>query len=141
MSTSQAVPRSALRSGALHLHLSGESCPVCDQPIPHDRFDEIKARIEARQSAKAAAITSQLQEQFAREKADAVEFARQEAAAGLDAQVARVREDERRAAETAANEKLAEAARSNQEAQKGLDRKSTRLNSSHIQKSRMPSSA
>jgi len=99
---------------------SDESCPLCDQPILHDRFDEINARIEARQSALTAEITSRLQEQFAREKADALEQARREATDELTEQIASAREEERRAAEAAANEKLAEAARISQEAQAAM---------------------
>ena len=99
---------------------SDESCPLCDQPILHDRFDEINARIEARQSALTAEITSRLQEQFAREKADALEQARREATDELTEQIASAREEERRAAEAAANEKLAEPARISQEAQAAM---------------------
>src|SRR6266542_1917307 len=112
----------ALKTGAAipHIHASSESCPVCDQPIPHDRFDEVKARIEARQSAHTAEVTSRLQQQFAHEKADALEQARREAAVTLTAQVASAREQERRMAEVAANEKIAEAARTSQEAQAAL---------------------
>jgi hypothetical protein len=110
----------AAQSAIPLIHVSGESCPLCDQPIPHDRFDEIKARIETRQSARTAEITSRLQEEFAREKADALEQARQQAAAELTMQVASAREEERRAAEAAANEKFAEAARITQKAQAAM---------------------
>lgn len=66
MSLSQSTP---LKSGASHsamshLHAAGETCPTCDQPIPHDHFDEIKERIETRQSARSAEITERLQDQF-----------------------------------------------------------------------------
>lgn len=115
------LSQSPLQTGAshsemLHIHSTSESCPVCDQPIPHDRFDEFKARIEARQSAHTAEIASRLQDQFALEKASALEQARREASATLTAQVASAREEERRTAEVAAHEKLAEAARVNEEA-------------------------
>ena len=99
---------------------TAESCPLCDQPIPHDRFDEIKARIELRQSVRMAEITSRLREQFAREKANALEQARQKAAAELNAEVASAREEERRMVETTANEKLAEAAGISQKAQAAM---------------------
>jgi hypothetical protein len=99
---------------------TGESCPLCDQPIPHDRFDEIKARIQARQLARTAEITSRLAEQFAREKANALEQAHQQAAAELTTRLASAREEERRAAEAAANEKLAEAARITQKARAAM---------------------
>lgn len=98
----------------------GDACPVCDQPIPHDRFDEIKDRIEARQAASAAEITSGLQEQFGREKASAIEQAQLEVAATLEAQVASAREEERRTAEADANEKAREVERVNNEAQSAM---------------------
>lgn len=96
-----------------HIHLVGKVCPTCDQPIPHDRFDEIKGRIEARQSERETRITSRLTEEFGRQKAEAVEQARREAAATIAAQVASAREEARRAAGAAANQKLAETERAN----------------------------
>lgn len=112
--------KAASRSTATHPDAPNELCPTCDQPIPHDRFDEIKARIDTRQSALTADITSRLQVQFLREKADAVDRARVEAAAETTAQVAAAREQERRAAEIVTNERLAEAARVSQETQAAL---------------------
>jgi hypothetical protein len=47
-----------------HIHLSAETCPVCERPIPHEE----RARIEAKDRARNAEITSRLQEQFARQK-------------------------------------------------------------------------
>ena len=111
LSQSPMLKSGATHSAMPHIHATGESCPLCDQPIPHDRFDEIKARIETRQLARTAEITSRLQEQFAREKADSLEQARREASATVTVQIASAREEERRAAETAANEELAKASR------------------------------
>ena len=68
LSRSPMLKSGATHSAMPHIHATGESCPLCDEPIPHDRFDEIKARIETRQLARTAEITSRLQEQFAREK-------------------------------------------------------------------------
>jgi hypothetical protein len=120
LSQSPVLKSGASPSALSHIHAAGETCPTCDQPIPHDRFEEIKEKIETRQSAHTAQIAARLQEQFKREKADALEQAGLEAAAALTAQVAGAREEERRAAEVAANEKLAEAARINQEAQAAM---------------------
>lgn len=119
MSLSQStVTRSAASRSVLpHIHPELESCPTCEQPIPHERFEEIKTRIETRQKVLASEITTRLQERFAREKTEALEQARQEAAATLAVQVARARDEERRTAETAANQKLVDAERANKEAQ------------------------
>src|SRR5437762_2114382 len=71
-------------SAATHLHLADEVCPLCEQPIPHDRFDEIKERIEARDQERSAEIADRLRDQFAREKAQLLEKAQQDAAAALE---------------------------------------------------------
>ena len=118
MSVSQS---SLAKPGVMHSPMSriqgaGELCPTCDQPIPHDRFDEIKERIEARQSERETQITTRLMEEFGRQKTQAVEQARQEAAATVAAQVAGAREEERQAADAAAHQKLAEAERVNNDA-------------------------
>lgn len=81
--------KSGAKQTVTHLHAAGDVCPLCDQPIPHDRFDEIKERIESQELARSAEITARLQEQFAREKTEAVEQVQQEAVAAL----ARERED------------------------------------------------
>jgi hypothetical protein len=99
-----------------HLHAVSEVCPTCDQLIPHDKFDEIKERIQARQSERETQITTRLMEEFGRQKSEAVEQARKETAATAAAQVARAREEERQAAESAANQKLAETERVNKDA-------------------------
>lgn len=107
--------------GALpHIHTTGGNCPTCDQPIPHDRFEEIQEKIQARQSAQAVQVATRLQEQFKREKADALEQANREAAATLLENVATARAEERQAADAAANQKLADAARASSEAQAAL---------------------
>lgn len=109
----QAAPNKTLPSA----YEASESCPSCDQPIPHDRFDEIKARIAARQSAQEVEIASRLADQFAHEKAEALEYERQQAATVLAAQVATARKEERQTIEANANQKLAEVERLSKEAQ------------------------
>ncbi len=59
-------------------------CPVCEQAIPHDHFDEINERIEQRQRAQASEVAAKLQEEFAREKAQALAQAQREAASLLE---------------------------------------------------------
>ena len=109
-----------MKSGAMHTvthpHAAGDVCPLCDQPIPHDRFDEIKERIESRELTRSAEITARLQEQFAREKTEAVERVRQEAAAAL----ARETEEAVARVATARNEGRQEAERANKDAQAAM---------------------
>lgn len=52
-----------------HMHSGSELCPVCDQPIPNEKLDEIRQRLEAREGEQARAITAKLQAEFARTKA------------------------------------------------------------------------
>jgi hypothetical protein len=123
-----ATPSSLLKSTtgqhtAPHFHVAGEVCPTCDQPIPHDRFDEVKARIETRQRERSAEITSRLQEQFAREKAQAVELAQRQASETLEQErlaaaekIVAARGEGRHEAEVAAQERIAAVERANEEA-------------------------
>ena len=65
-----AVSQSTIRRQAEpHVHIAGERCPWCDQPIPHEKFDEIHARIEAKERERTAAVERRLKEQVAHEKA------------------------------------------------------------------------
>ncbi len=116
VSQSSIAKPAVMHSPMSHIQGAGELCPTCDQPIPHDRFNEIKERIETRQSERETQITTRLMEEFTRQKMQAVEQVRQEAAATIAAQVASAREEERQAAEAAAREKLAEAERVNSDA-------------------------
>ncbi len=116
LSQSPALQPGPANGAMSHLHAVSEVCPTCDQLIPHDKFDEIKERIQARQSEREAQITTRLTEEFGRQKAEAVEQARKEVAATVAAQVASAREEERKTAESAAKQKLADAERINKEA-------------------------
>lgn len=75
----------------LHVHLTSERCPWCDQAIPHEKFDEIQARIQAKQRQRPEAQEKALREQLAKEKADdeakakaALEQVQKDAAAALE---------------------------------------------------------
>jgi uncharacterized protein with PIN domain len=34
-----------------YIHIAGQRCPVCDQPIPNEKAQEVHARMEARERA------------------------------------------------------------------------------------------
>lgn len=101
----------------------GDRCPWCDQSIPHERFDEIHRRIEAKERERSAEVERRLKEQVAREKAQAeakakaeIEVARKAAAATIEEakqeatrKEAAVREEGRKATEAAMAPRLAEA--------------------------------
>jgi hypothetical protein len=83
-----ASPQPALRSvEEPHIHLVGETCPVCDQPIPNEQAEAIRARIEAREQELAIAARAAAATQLATERerietaaAAAIEKARQDSA-------------------------------------------------------------
>lgn len=99
-----------------HLHLVGDVCPLCDQPIPDERLDEINGRMEAWGRDRENQVTTRLQEQFAREKAEAVAKVQADGAMALEREreettrkVAAARDEARQLAEAQAQEKLAAA--------------------------------
>src|SRR5258706_12873379 len=101
-----------------------ELCPLCEQPIPHDRFDEVKKRIESRHQENLAEITADLQTKFLHEKAEILLQAQQEATAALEQE--RIKASEREAVaraeglqtgEAAAQKLLAAAEKTNQQTQ------------------------
>ena len=59
----QSSSRQALKP---HVHVAEELCPWCDQPISHDKFEEIRRRMTAEQNQRMAALA----EQFERDKAE-----------------------------------------------------------------------
>ncbi len=80
-----------------------ERCPWCDQPIPHEKFAEVRSRIAEKERERFADRERALKEEGERARADAV---------------ARAREEERATAQAALESKLAalEAARQAAEA-------------------------
>lgn len=113
---------------AAKLSLLVEACPTCDQPIPHDRYDEIKERIQSRERKRADEITARLHEQHARDKEAALEDARKlsdtkiaealnEARKLSDAKIAEARDAARRAADVESAERIAAVQRESSEAQ------------------------
>jgi hypothetical protein len=95
-----------------HLHIHGETCPLCDQEIPPEKLEEISGKIALRQNERDRAIRVTLDQQYATERAQleaesnaALETLRQQSKAREDL----AREEARKVAEAAANEKLAAA--------------------------------
>jgi hypothetical protein len=88
-----------------------ETCPTCGQEIPPDRVEEISGKIAARERDRALAITAQVEQRYAAEKAQAdakakadLEQERQQGAA----REARAREEARADAEKLVREKQLE---------------------------------
>ncbi|MCZ6848970.1 MAG: DUF2130 domain-containing protein, partial [Alphaproteobacteria bacterium] len=130
-----AVPQSTIRQQAEpHVHIVGKRCPWCDQPIPHEKFDEIHARIEAKERERSAAVERRLKKQVAHEKAQVeakakteIEQAREKAAAAVAkakkeaaAKEAAARADAKKTAEAQMAPKIAEAERAKMAAEQQL---------------------
>ncbi|UPT88001.1 DUF2130 domain-containing protein [Bradyrhizobium barranii subsp. apii] len=98
---------------AAKLAMRAEACPTCDQPIPQDRYDEIKERIQSRERKRTDEITARLHEQHARDKETALEEARKLS----DAKIAEARDAARRAADVENAERIAAVQRESSEAQ------------------------
>lgn len=118
----------------LQLHLAGEFCPYCEQPIPNEKAEQVRARTEAKERELSESVTARLTQKFALEKAQMetsakalVDRARNEAAAALDkvkseiaSREAVAREDGKKAAEAMLQERLAEQERTSEMQVAGL---------------------
>src|SRR5262249_26056098 len=77
--------------GRPHLHLSGERCPYCEQSIPNEKAELVRARVLARERELSESIAAGLAQKFAGEKAQIeataralVEQVRRESAAAFE---------------------------------------------------------
>ena len=94
-----------------HVHAADEVCPWCDQPISHDKFEDIRRRMTAEQNERLAALAEQHEQEKAaaeRRAKAALEQARAEAAAAAEQRIAAARGEALRAAEAAAQAKFGE---------------------------------
>jgi hypothetical protein len=64
-----ASPTPLRRQPAAHPHALPYQCPYCDQPIPVERADEVRHRIEARECGQAEKVSAEIRQGLAREKA------------------------------------------------------------------------
>ena len=96
-----------------HSHIDGEICPTCEQVIPNDRLDHVKARhaehqheVESRYALRAKAEQDQLREQLRQEQREALAKMQQESKKREDA----ARADAHQAATVAMEAKVSAAA-------------------------------
>lgn len=54
-----------------HVHVAGEVCPWCEQPIPEDQSEKIRAHIKKREERQKAEQETRLRQEFERKEADA----------------------------------------------------------------------
>ena len=65
-----AQPQPSLRSAPnQHVHAAGAFCPVCDQPIPNEKAEQVRARLEEKERELSDAVALRMKEQFAQERA------------------------------------------------------------------------
>lgn len=121
-----------------------DRCPWCEQAIPHDKFDEIHARITANERQRTAKFERGLREQLARERAKveadakaAVAAAQKEGATALAdlqklaaANELRARQEGTKAAAAAASKKMMELEQAKTRAEQLL--KDTRSNNDKV---------
>lgn len=88
------TPHSSILSTQPAVKPPGDRCPWCGQPVSHEQFEAITARIAAQERERAAQLERKLREQLAAEKTRIEVAAR--------AQVAQVQSDARAAATAAA---------------------------------------
>lgn len=104
-----------------HLHPVGDVCPTCDQPVPHERAEEIARRLEEQEKRQAAQLTAKLQKRFDLQLTEAAEQARLE----TDEKVGSARLEAKAAAELAAQAQIDAATAAGQAAQEALRAKIT----------------
>jgi hypothetical protein len=65
-----ATPQPAFRASAAadHRHATDETCPYCEQPIPNDRAEEIRARFAFKQKQDEAAMKLRVEQEVASAK-------------------------------------------------------------------------
>jgi hypothetical protein len=115
-------PQPALRHSREHfVHVIGGLCPICDQPIPNEKAEEARRRIEARDKALSETAKAEAARQFAAEKAridaanrELIDRVRKESAdafakvtSEMEVRVASARDEARKAAETASQVRIA----------------------------------
>src|ERR1700683_3261789 len=111
---SQSSHTSAFSGPPSHLDFNDKSCPTCGQEIPPDKLEEIGGRIAAREREQTVAISSQLEKQYALEKARAETKAKADLESERQQSVireARARDEAQKAADKLISEKVAEAER------------------------------
>ena len=107
MSVAQPLPASAVKP---HLHLQGEECPWCEQPIPNEKLEEVSRRIaakerqrqlevDARMRAEIDAVRKRGQAALEAAKTEALAQGRKEAEAELRASLNEATEAVRQAVE------------------------------------------
>jgi hypothetical protein len=103
-------------------HLSEPHCPVCEQPIPSERADQVRARIATRERQVSELVAAGMMEKFAAEREqmqasarDMMEQVKQDGAAALEfvrqdalRREAAAREEGTKAAQAAAEEFIAQ---------------------------------
>jgi hypothetical protein len=103
-----------------HQHAANETCPFCEQPIPNDRAEEIRARFAFKQKQDEAALKARYDQQVATARAEMEAGKKAEIdklKADALAQANAAREQGKQAAEAEAQQRLA-AALAAQEADK-----------------------
>jgi hypothetical protein len=90
---------------------AGEHCPWCEQPITHDKFEDIRRRMAAEQDARMAALAAQHEQEKSaveRRSKAAIEAVRAETAAAAEAKLQAMKAESMRAVEAQVAARLGE---------------------------------
>jgi hypothetical protein len=142
-----ASSQSALRPTQPHIHVAGLQCPVCDQPIPNEKVDQVRERVEARERALSDSVSARLKEQFAQERAQieasarlSMERTQRESAAAIETvklesgeREAVAREEASKTAQAAAQQKIDALTQTNANLQKAASEKIEALKQAHTE--------
>jgi hypothetical protein len=101
-----------------HIRIVGQNCPTCDQPIPNEKADEVRARLQARDRQLLEAAVAREARRFAAEKQE-LATRHAELVAKLTSEVAQrvaaARAEERRTVEAGAQQRFTELQKANAE--------------------------
>ncbi len=98
-------------TGAAHVHDQGEMCPWCEQPISHEKFEDIRRRMTAEQEERLAALAAEHAAEKAaveRKAAATLAQAQKDAAAAAEQKLAAMRTEIQKAAEAQSLARIAE---------------------------------
>ncbi len=123
-----ALPQSSPQAANEPLaQLADARCPWCDQPISHEKFDDIRERIEAKERERSAEVERRLKTQVETKARAEIDAAQKAAAAAIEnakqdaaKRELAVREEARKATEAAMAQKLAEAENAKKNAEQQL---------------------
>lgn len=124
-----------------HVHIVGEHCPWCDQPITHDKFEQIQARIQREERKRTADVEMRLTSEHEgalkakdAEREQAVQIALETEKKAATDREAKIRADSIKQAQAEFNQKISNAdtrAKAAEEGKAAAEQKLVHLTAAH----------